>query len=229
LAFFRLLYSFWPIIIIAGWLPGLIGFNRPRLSPRIWLTRVFIAWIFWAVPGIILTVNHVHSLLIPEPLNSISFLTCGMLLGFCLAYPTIKTARINRMLIQQAREIEDLQILPPHQFELLISALFEHFGFRTKKVGRSGDHGVDLMVSNKSGEKWVVQCKRWRGSIGEPILRDLYGSMHHENAERGFLMTTGTFSQAASRWAEGKPITLYDGVGLIRLLRCAQRKMKTKR
>jgi len=228
-SFLRFMYSFWPIIIIAGWLPGLFGFNLPRLSLRIWLTRVFIAWVLWLGPGILLAVNHIHSLLIPEPLNSVLFLTCGMLLGFYLAYPSIKKSRIERMFIRQAREIEDLQIIPPRQFELLISAVFEQFGFHTEKVGRSGDHGIDLIVFNKSGEKWVVQCKRWRGSIGEPVLRDLYGSMHHENAERGFLMTTGTFTQAASRWAEGKPITLYDGANMIRLLRCVQRQMKIKR
>lgn len=226
LAFLRLLFSFWPIIVIAGWLPGWFGFNRFRPPLQVWLTRVFIAWVFWAIPGTILAVNRIPSLLIPEPLNSVIFMVFGTVLGFGLAFPSIRRVHLNRKLIRQAHEIEDLQILPPQHFESLISAFFEQYGFRTEKVGRSGDHGIDLVVFNKLGEKWIVQWKRWRGSIGEPVLRDLYGSMYHENAERGFLMTTGTFTQAAYKWAVGKPITLYDGPGMIRLLRRVQRHMR---
>jgi restriction endonuclease Mrr len=35
--------------------------------------------------------------------------------------------------------------------------------------------------------------------------------MQHEGTPRGFLVTTGSISAAASRWAQGKPIELIDG------------------
>ncbi len=66
------------------------------------------------------------------------------------------------------------------------------------------------MVSPQ-GERAVVQCKRYRGVVGEAVVRDLYGVMQHEKAPRGFLVTTGGISAAAGRWVRDKPIELIDG------------------
>ena len=66
------------------------------------------------------------------------------------------------------------------------------------------------------GEKWVIQCKRWRGTVGEPVVRDLYGVLHHEKADKGAIITTGQFTESAREWARGKPIVLYDGDQFLR-------------
>ncbi len=100
--------------------------------------------------------------------------------------------------------------------------LFLAYGHQAKRTGSVGDHGVDVVVHSKNGEKCVVQCKRWRGYVGEPVVRDFYGVMHHEKAERGFIITSGTFSRPAREWAKGKPITLYDGEKFLQLWRRAQ-------
>lgn len=74
------------------------------------------------------------------------------------------------------------------------------------------------MVYDGKGQKWVVQCKRYRGVVGEPILRDLLGAMLHERAQRAYLMTTGRISKNGREWVKGKPIIIYAGQGLVRLL-----------
>jgi restriction endonuclease Mrr len=53
---------------------------------------------------------------------------------------------------------------------------------------------------------------------GEPVVRDLYGTMLHEEAQGAYLMTTGTFTKQAQAWAAEKPIILYDGQALIELI-----------
>jgi restriction endonuclease Mrr len=35
--------------------------------------------------------------------------------------------------------------------------------------------------------------------------------MHHEKADKGVLVTTGTFSNQAQNWAKGKPLSLING------------------
>jgi hypothetical protein len=40
---------------------------------------------------------------------------------------------------------------------------------------------------------------------------------HHENADRGALVTTGTFSRQAQSWAKGKPLILINGEEFLRL------------
>jgi len=68
-----------------------------------------------------------------------------------------------------------------------------------------------VVVQANDGEKWIIQCKRWRGQVGEPIVREFYGTMQHEKADKGAIVTTGKFSKAARLWAQGKPVYLYDG------------------
>ncbi len=107
--------------------------------------------------------------------------------------------------------------MTPHDFERWVGARFRELGYKVRGTGKSGDHGVDL-VANREGEKVIVQCKRYRHtSIGEPELRDLYGALQHEGADRAYLVTTGRFTAAAIAWARGKPIELWDGQNLGRL------------
>lgn len=222
--FIQFVFSIWPIIFLFGWvIPARRGLSRgARL--RVWLERVLLAWFLWALIGIFLFINGIHSSLIREPMNSILFIGSGALLLASLAAPAIHRMWLDHQLISQSRAIEDLYLLSPRQFEALIATCFQRYGFDVELSGRSGDHGIDLIVSTRNGERWVVQCKRWKAGIGEPVLRDLYGAMHHEGASRAFLMTTGSFTQSARHWAKDKPITLYDGPGLIRLLHRVQRK-----
>lgn len=96
-------------------------------------------------------------------------------------------------------------------------------GAKAWRTGATGDHGVDVVVQTPKGEKWVVQCKRWRGGVGEPIVRDFYGTVQHEKAHKGVLVTTGTFSNAAREWAKGKPLVLVDGAEFLRDLTASRK------
>ncbi len=113
--------------------------------------------------------------------------------------------------------------MSPEQFEALVAKLFTAYGHDVENVGVSSDHGVDIRVISDRGEKWVVQCKRYSGSVGEPIVRDLFGTMLHEGAQRAYLITTGGITKQAVDWADGKPIVLYDGEGLVKLIRRAKK------
>jgi restriction endonuclease Mrr len=123
-----------------------------------------------------------------------------------------------------ARKVEDLLDLSPTEFEKMVVELYTAMGHRARRIGSTGDHGVDVVVQAKNGEKWVVQCKRWRGNVGEPVIRDFYGMMHHEKADRGAIITTGTFTRQAKSWAKGKPITLLEGDKFLYYLKLARAK-----
>jgi hypothetical protein len=117
--------------------------------------------------------------------------------------------------------LEDLLTLSPQAFEQWVAARFEERGFRVRHTGAygaGGDHGIDL-VAVKAGERAVVQCKHWRAwAVGEPVLRDLYGVLHAAGADRAYLVTTGRVSGPARRWAQDKPIIIWDRAVLRRLL-----------
>ncbi len=125
---------------------------------------------------------------------------------------------------QPAPEISvaSLYALSPAAFERYVAGLFRQKGYHVNVRGGSGDHGVDLEVVSKSGKRAVVQCKRYQGKIGEELVRELYGTMIHEQVAHAFLVTTADITPAARQWAQAKPITLIDGETLVSIARVLQ-------
>lgn len=99
--------------------------------------------------------------------------------------------------------------MDPIAFEKYIGSLFARRGFRVEDTQASADEGIDLIL-RRGRRMAVVQCKRYQGSVGQPVVRDLYGVMLHTGADEAYLVTTGSVTVAARRWAEGKPIHLVD-------------------
>lgn len=113
--------------------------------------------------------------------------------------------------------VEQLYALSPRDFEHYVARLFERRGYAVEVRGRTGDLGVDLALRQPNGRLAIVQCKRYRHTIGPDIVRELFGTMVHERASHGFLVTTADISDSARAWAADKPITLIDGVTLAKL------------
>ena len=118
---------------------------------------------------------------------------------------------------------QDLMALSPTDFEKLIVNLFGAMGYVTEHTGRTGDHGIDLIAFSAtpvSGGNLVIQCKRYAegNNIGESEVRDLYGVVAHERANKGILVTTSDFTPAATKFAADKQIELINGSQLSGLL-----------
>lgn len=123
------------------------------------------------------------------------------------------------------RLLSVLGLMPPDAFERLCQRLLREAGFTKVEVtGKSGDGGIDgigvLRVRLVSFQV-LFQCKRWKGSVGAAVIRDFRGAMVGR-ADKGLVMTTGTFTADARREAtrDGAPaIDLVDGEDLCGLLK----------
>lgn len=124
----------------------------------------------------------------------------------------------RRREIERAKSISQMQALVPERFEELVAKMFKQKGYDSTVTPQQGDHGIDVVLRAPNGEKEVVQCKRYQGQVGEPVVRDFFGAMMHENAVRGYIVTTGEFTQQAKSWTRGKPIELIDGQRLTQML-----------
>lgn len=119
--------------------------------------------------------------------------------------------------VLQQTAAENINQLSGVEFERVCQQLVEKMGFETETTKASGDGGIDLIAYNHQpllSGKYIIQCKRYTGSVGEPIIRDLYGVVMSERANKGILMTTGTFTKSAINFADGKPIELIDGIAM---------------
>jgi len=125
----------------------------------------------------------------------------------------------------QDRLLECLLKMKPAAFERLCQRILKESGFiKVDVTGRSGDGGIDgigVLRLNLLSFHVFFQCKRWKGSVGAPVIRDFRGAMVGR-ADKGLVMTTGTFSTDARKEAtrDGAPaIDLVDGETLCELLK----------
>lgn len=111
-------------------------------------------------------------------------------------------------------------------FEHLVRELFEREytsqrkGVEVKVTRASRDWGVDAIVFDPDplhGGRIVIQAKRYNNLVGVNAVRDLYGTVMNEGANRGILVTTSSFGPDSYEFAKGKPLTLLDGANLLAL------------
>lgn len=121
--------------------------------------------------------------------------------------------------------LNTLLALPPAGFERLSQRLLREARFTQVVVtGQSGDGGIDgyglLQVNPLVSFKVLFQCKRYPKSVSPSQVRDFRGAMSGR-ADKGIVITTGTFTAEAKREATrdgAPPIELIDGEKLIDML-----------
>lgn len=103
------------------------------------------------------------------------------------------------------------------EFEQLVGEVFRRKGFSVTETGGNGpDGGVDLVLQMGS-DKYLVQCKQWKAiKVGVTVIREFFGVMAAQGAAGGFVVTSGTYTDEAKAFAEGRNIQLVDGVLLKR-------------
>jgi restriction system protein len=131
--------------------------------------------------------------------------------------------------------LEVLQRVTPEGFERLCQALLRESGFeRVTVTGKSHDGGIDgngiLEVNPFVSFKVLFQCKRYKGSVSRAQVGDFRNAMIGR-AEKGIIITTGTFTSEAIKEAnrDGAPqVELVDGIKLIEMFKKVELGVKPK-
>jgi len=118
----------------------------------------------------------------------------------------------------QNKLIEHVQTLTPQEFERLCQRLLRESGFVNVVVtGRAGDGGIDgkglFRMAGVISFNVYFQAKRYVGSISPSVVRDFRGALQGR-ADKGLIITTGTFTKAAKDEAQRDgaiAIDLMDG------------------
>lgn len=142
--------------------------------------------------------------------------------------PIVEFDMVDARFIDQADMVSGLNSAPnlmdltPGEFEHLVANLFGKMGLESKLTRSSRDGGVDCVAYDSRpilGGKVVIQAKRYRHTVGVSAVRDLFGTMMNEGANKGILVTTSGYGPDAFNFASDKPIELIDGGGLLFLLK----------
>lgn len=120
--------------------------------------------------------------------------------------PLVEFNMIDKRFVPGSEVISELESRPnlmeltPREFEDPIGNLFSKMGLETEQTQLSQDGGVDVVAFDKRpilGGKVVIQAKRYRNTVGVAAVRDLYGTMMNEGANKGILVTTSGYGSAA--------------------------------
>jgi len=122
-------------------------------------------------------------------------------------------------------ESSNLAAMDWQDFEHLIREVFEKefssTGGEVKVTQASRDGGVDAIAFDPDpirGGKIVIQAKRYTHTVGVGAVRDLYGTVMNEGANKGILVTTSDYGPDAYAFANGKPLILLNGANLLHML-----------
>lgn len=125
----------------------------------------------------------------------------------------------RRRLYDHQTGIASIRDLSWSDFELLIGEAYRRQGFQVTETGGGGaDGGIDLVLHGR-GERILIQCKQWKVyKVDVRRVRELYGVLMADGADRAIFVTSGVYTQDARRFAEGKALELVDGDMLCRLI-----------
>lgn len=131
--------------------------------------------------------------------------------------------------------LQVLQSLTPSGFEKICQRLLRESGFENVIVtGQSHDGGIDgygtLEMNPFVSFKVLFQCKRYKGTVSRAQAGDFRNAMLGR-AEKGIIMTTGTFSTDAIKEAnrDGAPqVELVNGDKLVEMFKKVELGVKPK-
>jgi len=211
----KFLVGAWPVmflVLLIGIAKRQKGFGAVLRSSTL---ALIVTWGLFAIVKMVFYLMQMETFhLISEPLDTRLFLGLGILLFPFMVAILLEERRKK----YTASTLEELRSLSPADFEEMVADTYRAQGHDVEVVGGSGDHGIDLIVRSQRGEIWLVQCKRYSGKVGEPVVRDLYGALRASDANGAALITTGYITEAARLWAEGKPLHLFDGNQFLKIV-----------
>jgi len=116
----------------------------------------------------------------------------------------------------------------PNFFERLVIDLLVRMGYggsrkeAGKAIGRSGDEGIDGIISeDRLGLDVIyIQAKRWQAPVGRPEIQKFAGALQGHRAKKGIFITTSGFTKDAEDYVAkiDSKIVLIDGEHLAQLM-----------
>lgn len=96
-------------------------------------------------------------------------------------------------------------------FENFVAETFLHLGYIVERTGKSGDQGVDLIVS-RDARRVAVQAKGYLNqSVGNGAVQQAHAGMGFYNCHAAAVVTNATFTSSARVLAERVGCRLIDG------------------
>lgn len=107
----------------------------------------------------------------------------------------------------------------PTDFEPFCADLFRHLGYQATTTPPTRDGGFDIRLRRHDGVTFIAECKCYDRThhVGRPTIQKLRGANTVERADEMMVITTSSFSQEATVFAQQVGVQLIDGHQLVAL------------
>ena len=153
----------------------------------------------------------------------------SMVLLGCAALSAVNSLKKARRLDSQ-KDIDSLRALDWKEFEELVGEAYRRQGYSVgENQGAGPDGGIDLILK-KEGLVTLIQCKQWRTlKVGVKVIRELFGVMSAQKAQKGIVISSGEFTRDAVAFANSNSIELVNGSKLLALIGEVQKEPKIEK
>ncbi|MFB5761447.1 restriction endonuclease [Paenibacillus medicaginis] len=125
-----------------------------------------------------------------------------------------RRARVLRELNPRKITMKDIDRMEDgSEFETYLYRLFTELGYEeVYKTTSSRDFGADLVFTDRSGVRNVVQAKRYgmQSPVGLGAVQEIYASMNYYRAHRSVVITSGRYTESCVTLASSNRVTLLD-------------------
>lgn len=159
-----------------------------------WWGSLLFGALIWGMAAIAIALWPQHFLiLVLKPLWPL----LPMLVATTATVSALKEKRARRTL-HKIKTLQEIKQVSWQEFEQPTATYYRELGYFAEHIGKAGpDGGVDLKLS-QNGKTTLVQCKRFTGrSIGVQAIREFFGVVVAEGADKGIFVTTNDFTPEA--------------------------------
>jgi restriction endonuclease Mrr len=114
-------------------------------------------------------------------------------------------------LLQRDAFRDSVNYMSGTEFEDFMADVFKKQGYGVETTPKSGDQGVDLLLTIEN-RKVAVQLKRYAAKpIGNDAVGAVFAGMFHYKAKEAWVITTSSFTKKAVQLAKSNGVRLIDG------------------
>jgi restriction system protein len=121
-------------------------------------------------------------------------------------------ARKAQLLQTDWRSLRDVE------FEAFLAEVFRELGYRVETTKRTGDQGVDLIVS-RDHRRVAVQTKGYKDSVGNKAVQEVVAGRLYYQCDGCAAVTNSTFTTGARDLASATDCLLIEGRDIPNLIR----------
>ena len=103
------------------------------------------------------------------------------------------------------------------EFEHFCADVLENAGWSVRRIGGTGDQGVDL-VAEGFGVRVALQCKLNAAPVGNKAVQEAFTGKRFEEADIAAVVAKGRYTRAAEELAARSGVLLlhYEDLGVLR-------------